>query len=54
MKTANDIIMYILNETIDYIFDIIDRHGVSAEVFELSNAERTALAMFEISVNCFT
>lgn len=54
MKTANDIIGYILNEWSDYLFDIIDRRGVSAAVFELTNTERTALAMYEISANCFT
>lgn len=54
MKTANDIISYILNEWYDYVSDIIERRGVSAEAFELTNAECTALTMFEISVNCFT
>lgn len=54
MKTANDIITYIMNEWSEYVLDIIDRRGVSAAMFELTNAERTALAMFEISANCFT
>lgn len=54
MKTANDIISYILNEWYDYVGDIIDRRGVSAAVFELTNAERTALEMYRIAANCFT
>lgn len=54
MKTANDIIAYITNEWCDYLFDIIDRRGVSASVFELTTAERTALEMYRIAANCFT
>jgi len=54
MKTANDIIVYILNEWSEYLYDIIDRRGVSATLFELTNTERTALEMYRIAANCFT
>lgn len=53
MKTEHDIVMYILNDWCDYFYDIIDRRGVSATVFELTNAERTALEMYRIAANCF-
>lgn len=54
MKTANDIISYIMNEWSNYLYDIIDRRGVSAAMLELTNAERTALEMYRIAANCFT
>lgn len=54
MKTANDIIIYILNEWCEYLYNIIEHRGVSAAVFELTNAERTALEMYRIAANCFT
>lgn len=54
MKTANDIIAFIMNEWSEYLYKLIDKRGVSAVILDLSEAERTALAMFEISANCFT
>lgn len=54
MKTANDIITFIMNEWSEYLYKLIDTRGVSAVVLDLTEAERTALTMFEISANCFT
>lgn len=54
MKTANDIITFIMNEWSEYIYKLIETRGVSAVILDLSESERTALAMFEISANCFT
>ena len=54
MKTELDIVTYIMNEWCDYIYRLIETRGVSAVILDLTEAERTALAMFEISANCFT
>lgn len=54
MKTELDIVTYIMNEWSDYIYRLIETRGVSAVILDLSEAELTALAMFEISANCFT
>lgn len=54
MKTERDIVTFILNDWSDYLYNIIGRLGVSAAVFELTNAERTALEMYRIAANCFT
>lgn len=54
MKTANDIITFIMNEWNEYIFKLIETRGLTAVILDLTEAERTALAMFEISANCFT
>lgn len=54
MKTTNDIITFIMNEWCEYIYELIEARGVSAVILDLTVAERTALAMYEISANCFT
>lgn len=54
MKTELDIVTYILNDWFEYIHRLIETRGVSAVILDLTEAERTALAMYEISANCFT